>query len=579
MRAPRALAQADGDPRADRARRAWSRSPSTASPCSATPGCNPGVAGRRGALRRWATGPLFTGARHHRRLPGGPARPQLLRCAGGSAPGSGARRTARRSSSTLLGLVHALGAGTDASAPWFRWWADRDHAADRRPLRRPGAERRRARRRASGRRRGVAERRVRTARDRLAIPVTDRRGGVMRDARRRRSSAAASPPSAAPRRCAGAATTGRCGSSAPSPSRPTTGRRSPRRSSPGRSPRTSRRLPPGLVVRGKGGRAAARRARRRPRPAPRPAARSTSGDALPYDKLLIATGGAARRLPFLEGRRTSTTCGRSPTPGGCGPSSRRAPAWRSSAPASSARRSRRPRARLGVEVTIDRGARGAAGADSRRAARRAGSPTCMPTRASASLTGAMLEGARGDGRVEELVLGRRPPARLRRGRRRDRDGARRPAGLQGSGLRERRRAHRRRRPHDAARTSSPPATPRSPFDPRFGVHARTEHWDAAAWQGAAAAKAMLGEYPGTPPLPSFWSDQYGLRIQYVGHAHHADDVVIDGDPADRDFEARLHPRRDAGRRPDGRPAARDPGLAARRSSTATSRRATERRQR
>jgi len=76
-----------------------------------------------------------------------------------------------------------------------------------------------------------------------------------------------------------------------------------------------------------------------------------------------------------------------------------------------------------------------------------------------------------------------------------------------------------------------------PFDPRFGVHARTEHWDAAAWQGAAAAKAMLGEEPGTPPLPSFWSDQYGLRIQYVGHARHADAVAIEGDPGARDFEA------------------------------------------
>ena len=76
-----------------------------------------------------------------------------------------------------------------------------------------------------------------------------------------------------------------------------------------------------------------------------------------------------------------------------------------------------------------------------------------------------------------------------------------------------------------------------PFDPRFGTHARTEHWDAAAWQGAAAAQAMLGAYPGTPPLPSFWSDQYGSRIQYVGHAHHADDVVVEGDPGGRDFEA------------------------------------------
>ena len=76
-----------------------------------------------------------------------------------------------------------------------------------------------------------------------------------------------------------------------------------------------------------------------------------------------------------------------------------------------------------------------------------------------------------------------------------------------------------------------------PFEPRHGAHARTEHWDAAAWQGAAAARSMLGEQPGTPPLPSFWSDQYGLRIQYVGHAARADAVAFDGDPAERDFEA------------------------------------------
>jgi hypothetical protein len=48
---------------------------------------------------------------------------------------------------------------------------------------------------------------------------------------------------------------------------------------------------------------------------------------------------------------------------------------------------------------------------------------------------------------------------------------------------------------------------------------------------------MLGDYPGTPPLPSFWSDQYGLRIQYVGHANRSDGVALDGDPAGHDFEA------------------------------------------
>ena len=137
------------------------------------------------------------------------------------------------------------------------------------------------------------------------------------------------------------------------------------------------------------------------------------------------------------------------------------------------------------------------------------------------ITGAMLEGARGDGRVEELVLADGETARLRRGRGRRRHRA-------GDRLAARQRPRRGR-----AFAPTPAGAPRLPgvfaagdasvpFDPRFGAHARTEHWDAAAWQGAAAAQAMLGEYPGTPPLPSFWSDQYGLRIQYVGHAHRAD---------------------------------------------------------
>jgi 3-phenylpropionate/trans-cinnamate dioxygenase ferredoxin reductase component len=67
------------------------------------------------------------------------------------------------------------------------------------------------------------------------------------------------------------------------------------------------------------------------------------------------------------------------------------------------------------------------------------------------------------------------------------------------------------------------------WDPRFGVHARAEHWDAAARAGLATAKAMLGGDPGPAPLPSFWRDQYGLRIQYLGHAHHADDLRFECD--------------------------------------------------
>ena len=75
------------------------------------------------------------------------------------------------------------------------------------------------------------------------------------------------------------------------------------------------------------------------------------------------------------------------------------------------------------------------------------------------------------------------------------------------------------------------------LDPRLGGHVRTEHWEAAARQGAAAARAMLGLAVPPPATPSFWSDQHGIRIQYLGHAHGADDIRIDGDPQARDFTA------------------------------------------
>ena len=61
--------------------------------------------------------------------------------------------------------------------------------------------------------------------------------------------------------------------------------------------------------------------------------------------------------------------------------------------------------------------------------------------------------------------------------------------------------------------------------------------EAAAAQGLAAADSMLGLERRAPQPASFWSDQYGVRIQYLGHAHLADSVSIDGDPAARDFTA------------------------------------------
>jgi NADPH-dependent 2,4-dienoyl-CoA reductase/sulfur reductase-like enzyme len=64
-----------------------------------------------------------------------------------------------------------------------------------------------------------------------------------------------------------------------------------------------------------------------------------------------------------------------------------------------------------------------------------------------------------------------------------------------------------------------------------------QHWDAAVRQGTAAARTLLGLAPAPPAPPSFWSDQYGIRIQMVGRPAGADAVAMDGDPAARDFAA------------------------------------------
>jgi NADPH-dependent 2,4-dienoyl-CoA reductase/sulfur reductase-like enzyme len=70
-----------------------------------------------------------------------------------------------------------------------------------------------------------------------------------------------------------------------------------------------------------------------------------------------------------------------------------------------------------------------------------------------------------------------------------------------------------------------------------GDAAGGQHWEAAAQQGAAAADAMLGLDPPRAPLPSFWSDQYGTRIQYLGDARRADSFEVEGSLAERDFTA------------------------------------------
>jgi 3-phenylpropionate/trans-cinnamate dioxygenase ferredoxin reductase subunit len=68
------------------------------------------------------------------------------------------------------------------------------------------------------------------------------------------------------------------------------------------------------------------------------------------------------------------------------------------------------------------------------------------------------------------------------------------------------------------------------WNPLLGRRLRVEHWTSAAGQGAAVAHAILGEERPHAALPYFWSDQFGLRLQYVGHAERWDEVELDGGP-------------------------------------------------
>ena len=70
--------------------------------------------------------------------------------------------------------------------------------------------------------------------------------------------------------------------------------------------------------------------------------------------------------------------------------------------------------------------------------------------------------------------------------------------------------------------------------PLFG-RVRVEHWNNGLRHGQAAARAMLGDPAPYDYVHSFWSDQYEHSIQYVGHAAAWDRVVFRGVPEGRKF--------------------------------------------
>jgi 3-phenylpropionate/trans-cinnamate dioxygenase ferredoxin reductase component len=68
---------------------------------------------------------------------------------------------------------------------------------------------------------------------------------------------------------------------------------------------------------------------------------------------------------------------------------------------------------------------------------------------------------------------------------------------------------------------------------------RVEHWDTAIHQGRHAARNMLGQDDPYTRQPYFFTDQYDLGMEYVGHVGPGgyDEVVIRGDLFERVFTA------------------------------------------
>jgi len=75
------------------------------------------------------------------------------------------------------------------------------------------------------------------------------------------------------------------------------------------------------------------------------------------------------------------------------------------------------------------------------------------------------------------------------------------------------------------------------WHPRYGGLCRVEHWDTANRHGVAVAATALGAERQFAPIPFFWSDQYGVKLQWAGYAPKWDRLVIEGEGA-RSFVAR-----------------------------------------
>jgi len=75
----------------------------------------------------------------------------------------------------------------------------------------------------------------------------------------------------------------------------------------------------------------------------------------------------------------------------------------------------------------------------------------------------------------------------------------------------------------------------STWNPFFSRRIRIEHVSNARLQGLAAGSLLLGKGEPFDKLPSFYSDQFGISLQYTGHGDPRDQLVLRGNVAERRF--------------------------------------------
>lgn len=74
-------------------------------------------------------------------------------------------------------------------------------------------------------------------------------------------------------------------------------------------------------------------------------------------------------------------------------------------------------------------------------------------------------------------------------------------------------------------------------DPRTREITRIEHWRTALQQGRTAAHNMAGRPTAFTSVPFFWTTQFDVTLNYLGHVRDWNEIIIRGNVNDQDFLA------------------------------------------